>query len=480
MRASSLKKGLVTVSAILALTAVAGCGIELDSAPPTAGVEGSGAVLTPNPATSGQPRAQRVARSQGVVRIAGQAQGSLTESLVRTYERGGTAVQVNSAGGNESDAFAAFCRGQVDVVDSARPISPSEYRRCIASGIVPVQFQVASDAAVLAIKNETDVGVDCLSYEEVQQIFRAGSPINSWSQVGYDSQATSGILDSRVSPRLTVAGPDDASNVFGFLGQYVLGIDNPTLASVRSDYQAYPTDRGVRRAVVGSRPDELASQELAPSQKVLNEIVASIADAEKAVRDAEAEVKKGIEDGRTPKAKARDQRILAEAEQTLANLKKDLVASRRYVKANREAARRYNSTRGTLGLFRFSYYEAFEEQLRPMEISSSNDFGNPECIFPSQVSVTNATYPLARQLLLTVNYKNMLDADINGFLTSALANAQEQAQQTALVPIPDDTLLAQQTWLNGSSEPDVVFYSVNSSGNSGQNNGNSDQNSQGQ
>ena len=95
-----------------------------------------------------------------------------------------------------------------------------------------------------------------------------------------------------------------------------------------------------------------------------------------------------------------------------------------------------------------------------MEISSSNDFSEPECIFPSQVSVTNATYPLARQLLLTVNYKNLLDGDINDFLTSALANAQEQAQRTALVPIPDDTLLAQQTWLNGSSEPEVVFYDV--------------------
>jgi ABC-type phosphate transport system substrate-binding protein len=130
------------------------------------------------------------------------------------------------------------------------------------------------------------------------------------------------------------------------------------------------------------------------------------------------------------------------------------------VAENRAAARRYNSTRGTLGLFRFSYYEAYEEQLRPMEISSSNDFSQPECIFPSQTTVTDATYPLARQLLLTVNYKNMLDGDINDFLTTALADAQQEAQDAALVPIPDDTLLAQQTWLNGSSEPEVVFYDV--------------------
>jgi hypothetical protein len=278
--------------------------------------------------------------------------------------------------------------------------------------------------------------------------------------VGYDAQATSGILDSRVSPRLKVAGPDAESNVFGFLGQYVLGIENPSLASVRSDYQAFPTDAGVRRAVVGSRPDELAAAQLAPSEKVLEQIISSIADAEKRVRDAQAEVQKGIKDRRSAADQARDQRLLKEAQGILNGLKSDLKESRRYVADNRAAARRFNSTRGTLGLFRFSYYEAFEEQLRPMEISTSDDFGNPECIFPSQASVTNATYPLARQLLLTVNYKNLLDGDINDFLTSALANAQEEAQKAALVPIPDDTLLAQQTWLNGSSEPDVVFYDL--------------------
>ena len=479
MRGPVLKKPFAVVVATLSLLAVTGCGIQLDSAAPTAGVEGSGAVVV-TAGGQGQPQAERVSRTQGVVRIAGQAQGSLTERLVAAYERSGTGVQVVTTGGDESSAFAAFCRGEIDIVDSARPISPAEYRRCVARGIVPVQFQVASDAAVLAIKNETDVGVDCLSFEEVQEIFRAGSPVNSWSQVGYDSQATSGIIDSRVSPRLKVAGPDENSNVFGFLGQYVLGIETPSLASVRSDYQAFPNDAGVRRAVVGSRPDELAARELAPSQKVLNEIIASIADAEKAVRDAEAEVRKGIEDGRTPAAQARDQRKLRQAEANLEGLKDDLVESRRFVRANRLAAARYNSTRGTLGLFRFSYYEAFEEQLRPMEISSSNDFANPECIFPSQVSVTNATYPLARQLLLTVNYRNMLDGDINDFLTSALSNTQEQAQQTSLVPIPDDTLLAQQTWLNGSSEPDVVFYDVAPAGNGAQGNGAAGQPAQGE
>ena len=48
-----------------------------------------------------------------------------------------------------------------------------------------MQLEIASDAAILAIQNETDVGVDCISVSDVREIFRAASPIASWAQVGY-------------------------------------------------------------------------------------------------------------------------------------------------------------------------------------------------------------------------------------------------------------------------------------------------------
>ena len=93
-----------------------------------------------------------------------------------------------------------------------------------------------------------------------------------------------------------------------------------------------------------------------------------------------------------------------------------------------------------------------------MEISASNDFANPECIFPSQATVTNATYPLARQLLLTINYKNMTDTDLNDFLVQSLSRSQQLAENAALVPLPDDTQATELAWLNGSTEPDIIFY----------------------
>jgi len=439
------------------LVVVTGCGIESSDAPEGAGTSGVGAAFKePQQGGTQQQAARATPRTEGQITIAGKAQGSLTQLLIDSYDRNGGTASITEVGGNEQSAFAEFCRGNVDLVDSARPISPAEYRKCIARGIQPVQFQVASDAAVLAIKNETDVGVDCISFDEVRNMFRAGSPINSWSEVGYDHDVT---LDA-AAPRLQVAGPDEDSNVFGFFGQYVLGDTEPTLLSFRGDYQAFPTDAGVRRAVVGTNKDFLAAEDFPISQDVLDNVIASIADAKRAVRDARAEKAKGIKDGRNAADKARDQRILDKAKANLKGLRADVKPSKRYVRQNRDALRRIEAIRGTLGLFRFSYYEAFEEQLRPMEISTSNDFRKPECIFPSQATVTNATYPLSRQLLLTVNYKNMKDSDINDFLTESLARSQALAETAALVPLPDETRDTEQSWLNGTSEPDVIFYNT--------------------
>jgi len=449
------KKGIsLAVASAGLLLLVAGCGVNPDEAPQTAGHSGSDAPYIAPQEGKVKEENKPTPREAGTIRVAGKAQGSLTPDLIKSYNRNGGTTNVTVDDESENQAYRQFCAGQADIVDAARPISESEYRKCIANGIQPVQFQVASDAAVLAIKNETDVGTDCLSFQEVRDIFRAGSTINSWSQVGYGHDLGG---DSN-EPRMKVAGPDEDSNVFGFFGQYVLGDPEPTLLSFRSDYQAYPSDAGVRRAVVGSNRDFRAAAQFERSRQTYQGILDSLAENRRAVRDARAEVQKGIEDNRPPADKARDQRKLDEAKKNLENLVKSLPAAKRYVAKNRAALRRLAEVRGTLGLFRFSYYEAFEEQLRPMEISASNDFAHPECIFPSQATVTNATYPLARQLLLTINYKNMKDQDINDFLVQSLNRSQQIAENNALVPLPDETQDTELAWLNGSSEPDIIFY----------------------
>lgn len=451
----STRRILFPLALLAALLALAGCGVSLEGAAES-GEAGPLERRTAEAASEGRDENAPFlpARPPGTVRIQGKAQGSLTESLLDAYRERGSSVNFELRARPESTAFEAFCEGEADVVDSARPISPSEYAICQANGIEPVQIEVASDAAVLAIANETDVGVDCLSVEDVREIFRAASPISSWAQVGWGGRSE---LDASALP-IKVAGPDSRSNVFGFFGRLVLGEPDPSLLLLRGDYQAFPNDQGVRLAVSGNREQLERAAQSQSSQLSVAALAEAVADAETAVIAARREVEKGVEDNRSDTEQAGDTATLEEAEGKVADLETELERAKQRSQVDDVAASEVAQRLGTLGLFRFSYYELWEERLRPLEVQATDSEGTPECIFPSQSTVTDATYPLARQLLLTVDLSAMKEAEINEFLSFAVAESQERAIESALVPLPDEVRNTELAWLNGEIAPDVVYY----------------------
>jgi ABC-type phosphate transport system substrate-binding protein len=448
---SPLARLLPLLAALMALVALPGCGVSL---------EGASSAGEAGPVEQVRKQAEEPAddlppRPAGIVRIDGKAQGSLTESLLEAYAGETASVSFDVTNSDEEQAFDAFCEGKTDIVDAARPISPSEYAACQENGIEPVQFQIASDAAVLAIENETDVGVDCLSLGEVREIFRAASPVTSWSQVGYGSRDTAGAGALPIK----VAGPDARSNVFGFFGRFVLGDPEPSPLLLRSDYESFATDHGVRLAVAGLREERVRAERNAESEAVARDLEGAVEDAERALTVAEFEVDKGIEDERSEAEQAEDAERLEEAEAKLSELEQEAANATETAELDEIAAERVDERLGTLGLFRFSYYELWEEELRPMEIEASAEGeAGPECIFPSQSTVTDASYPLARQLLLTVDFEAMRETEINDFLSFAVAESRDIAIENALVPLPGEVRTTELDWLSGESAPDVIYY----------------------
>ena len=93
-----------------------------------------------------------------------------------------------------------------------------------------------------------------------------------------------------------------------------------------------------------------------------------------------------------------------------------------------------------------------------MEIESTNSEKKPECIFPSQATVTEATYPLAHQLLLTVDLKTMKEAEVSQFLDFVISESQEAATAETMVPLPDEIKDTELAWLHGEIAPDVIYY----------------------
>ncbi|MDO9494465.1 MAG: substrate-binding domain-containing protein [Nocardioides sp.] len=395
-------------------------------------------------------------RPGGIVDIEGTS-GSLTAEAATRYEFGGSTTTVNFSETGEDQAFQRLCAGEIDLVDSSRPISRAEWDACRAVGLDVVQFQVAADAVVLAIKSETDVGGDCLTTAQVQDIFRAGSPITDWSQLGLDEV------------RLETGGPDTDNNAFGFFGRYVLDAPEPSLTNLRSDYQAFATDNGTRDWVVGGIRDHLLADRFADRARrrtLLNEQLETwwhvLRDAQAEVRAARAEVRKGIRDKRPPADRARDQQRLADAiiARDAARAEKNRIAAKR-----EEALRLYNlalgskrivdAIRGNLAFFRFSYYELYEDQLRPFEITVPT--GERNCIFPSQRTIVSGEYPLARQLLITTTTRSLQRREVTDFLKFYVNASDELAADARLVALPANIIALQNRWLAG--ETPVILVS---------------------
>ena len=124
---------------------------------------------------------------------------------------------INLGDNTQDQAFQELCAGKIDLVNSERSITRSEWEACQAVGLDVVQFQIASDGIVIAIKSESDVGGDCLSTDQVQEIWRAGSPITNWSQLGLDDIP------------MAVGGPSQTGFPVGFaeFGKTVLGSPAP-------------------------------------------------------------------------------------------------------------------------------------------------------------------------------------------------------------------------------------------------------------
>jgi ABC-type phosphate transport system substrate-binding protein len=394
-------------------------------------------------------------RPSGVVGVDGSTAGSLTPTEVSSYEATTDAAQVNVADNGEDQAFQELCAGQVDLVDSARPISRAEWEACQAVGLDVVQFQVAAEAIVIAIKSETDVGADCLSVDQVRDIYRAGSPLTNWSQapLGFDDVP------------LKVGGPNPDNNGFGFFGRYVLGAPEPSQVDLRSDYFLAENDGLARKFVVGKRNLELraarfddVSRRRAQANQALEDARNEMLAAREELAVALAERAKGIRDERPPADKAKDQRRVdaAFARRSDARVRLD-AAQLHYGRINElyrntDGARRlYEAYRGHVAYFRFSYYELFEDQLRPFEITPSE--GQRNCIFPSQRTITSGEYPLARQLLITTTTRSLARAEVRDFLGHYIAHAQDGADTARLVPLPDETVRLQQSWLTGDQAP---------------------------
>lgn len=336
-----LRLSFALIATVLSAALLAACGdLESDGGgDPSRGELTAGVTISAD-----EPRPQLPTPQFGQVLVDGQLTGSLTTQLTDAFRgsatRNGLAVSVAATQSDESEAFAGLCEGRLDVVDASRRITDEEAGACAGNGLEVVDFQIAFDATVIVTRNERDVGADCVNFDQLRTMFEAGTPVTAWNQVN----------PNFFPIQLTTTGPAADATDFRFFGQRVLGVPDPTLASFRSDYAPYQTEREIKNRVAGGKD----------------------------------------EPGGAPP--------------------------------------------GRVGIIGFSFYELFEDKLRPLEIDGQS---GDRCVFPSEETISSELYPLERTLRLYTTQRSLNRQEVQSYLRYYLKQSEQLANDNELIPISD-------------------------------------------
>lgn len=154
----------------------------------------------------------------------------ISEAMAEEYQtlkRGRVLVTVGVSG--TGGGMKKFCRGQIDLANASRVISPEEKKKCESQGIRFYEIPVAYDALTVMV-HPSNTWVNELSLEELHRIWASDSQnkIRKWSQVrsGWPEQD------------LHLYGPGTDSGTFDYFTEVV----NGKAKSSRGDYSASEDD----------------------------------------------------------------------------------------------------------------------------------------------------------------------------------------------------------------------------------------------
>jgi len=144
-------------------------------------------------------------------------------------------VTVGEAG--TGGGFEVFCQGQTDISDASRPIEEDEVATCEEAGVEYTELQVATDALTLVV--HPDLAVDCLTIEQVIQLWEPKSEITNWSDLD----------PSFPDQEISLFGPGTDSGTYDYMAADVIGAESET---TRDDYEASEDDNVLVQGVAGT------------------------------------------------------------------------------------------------------------------------------------------------------------------------------------------------------------------------------------
>lgn len=159
----------------------------------------------------------------------------ISEAVAEGFQQqtqGRIRVAVGESG--SSAGLRKFCRGEIHIANSSRPIRSSEMATCAAAGIQYVEIPVAFDGLTVVVHPSNPIR--SLTVAQLRQIWEPGSRVNNFNQVGGSNL------------QMQLFGPGSASGTFDYFTEAV----NGTARASRTDYTPSEDDNVLVQGVVNN------------------------------------------------------------------------------------------------------------------------------------------------------------------------------------------------------------------------------------
>ena len=178
---------------------------------------------TESTAASGGGGETAAADLSGSIRIDGSSTvAPLTEAVAEQFMAENPGVRVTVGTSGTGGGFEKFCNGETDMNDASDAIDEEQIAACRSGGVRWEEVTVANDALTVVVNPENPI--QCLTVDQVRQIWGTGSRVKNWSDVTG--------TEPRFDAELVAFGPGTDSGTFAYFTEAALGEEG----AQRTDY----------------------------------------------------------------------------------------------------------------------------------------------------------------------------------------------------------------------------------------------------
>ena len=160
----------------------------------------------------------------------------ISQAVAEEFRKEHPNIQVPVGISGTGGGFKRFAVGETVISNASRPMKASEVELATTNGVKFVELPVAFDGLSVIVNPENDFA-ECLTTDELNKIWDAGSKVNNWNQV----------RDGFPDRRMRLYGPDTDSGTFDYFTDAI----NREEDRSRPDYTASADDNVLVQGIAG-------------------------------------------------------------------------------------------------------------------------------------------------------------------------------------------------------------------------------------